>query len=268
MRKEPLSGGAIPLYEQLKHRLRGEIARGVYRPGDRLPSEPELISRYGIIRITVRQALDELETEGLVVRRHGKGTYVAEQRVENNPVRLVDFMQDMTQAGLAPSLRVLKLVRERASHSLAEALHLAPGSEVVRVDRLRLANEQPIAIDSTWLPLRFGALLVDDDLAYKPIYHLLETIFGVTITRSVFHITAVAANSEQAGRLAITVGAAILLIQRISTTQYDEPVYIQDRYYRPDRVHYVATLHRPGLGNSSGQVLQEFRPVFKEPLDL
>jgi GntR family transcriptional regulator len=266
MHKEPLLGGSMPLYEQLKHRLRSEIARGVYRPGDRLPSEPELINRYGISRITVRQALGDLEAEGLVVRRHGKGTYVAEQPAKDSPVRLVDFMQDMTLAGLTPTLRVLRLAREGASRDLAEALHLAPGSEVVRVDRLRLANEQPIAVDSTWLPLRYGALLVDGELTKKPIYRLLETTYGVLITTSAFHLTAAAATAEQAHLLTVPGGSPLLLIQRISSTEHDEPVYLQDRYYRPDRVHYVATLQRQGAINTGGQSLQELRPVFRDPL--
>src|SRR5579863_1888906 len=86
MATHPLLPGPMPLYHQLKQIVRSEIERGMYKPGDRLPSEPELIQRYGVSRITVRQALTELENEGVVVRRHGKGTYVAEQHIEQDLV--------------------------------------------------------------------------------------------------------------------------------------------------------------------------------------
>ena len=83
MTTEPLTAGPMPLYQQLKQRLRDEIERGDYKPGDQLPAEPELIQQFGVSRITVRQALSDLAAEGLVVRRHGKGTFVAERRIKS-----------------------------------------------------------------------------------------------------------------------------------------------------------------------------------------
>jgi GntR family transcriptional regulator len=237
----------------LKQALRNEIERGVYKPGDRLPSEPELIRQYGISRITVRQALDELETEGLIVRRHGKGTYVAERRIEQELVRLTDFMEDMQQAGQNPSSRVLALAHEPASPAVAVALHLKDGTEVVRVNRLRLADGRPMAFDITWLPLRFGELLVGMDLTRETIYHILETRYA---------ITAATATHQQADLLDMPAGAALLLIQRISYTKGDEPIYVQERYYRPDRVQYRVRLRRhDDAGGAS--TIDEFRPVFE-----
>ncbi len=97
-----LNAGPVPLYHQLKLLLQQDIAQGVYQPSGRLPSEPELIRKFGVSRITVRQALDELEAEGMVVRRHGKGTYVAEPRIEQELLRLTDFVEDMQQADCIP----------------------------------------------------------------------------------------------------------------------------------------------------------------------
>ncbi|HVB74113.1 MAG TPA: GntR family transcriptional regulator [Ktedonobacteraceae bacterium] len=258
-----LNAGPIPLYHQLKQALRDEIERGIYKPGDRLPSEPELIRQYGISRITVRQALDELETEGLIVRRHGKGTYVAEQRIEQELVRLTDFMEDMQQAGLNPSSRVLAFEHERANPLVAEALALAEGTEVVRVDRLRLADGRPLAYDITWLPLRFGELLAGMNLAQETIYHILETRYAIPVVSGAFSITAATATHPQAEMLDVPAGTALLLIQRISYTTKEEPVYIQERYYRPDRVQYRVMLrrHNDASGNSK---IDEFRPVFEE----
>ncbi|HEY7414584.1 MAG TPA: GntR family transcriptional regulator, partial [Ktedonobacteraceae bacterium] len=214
----PLNEGPTPLYQQLKQVLQNAIDQGLYKPGERLPSEPELVRKYGISRITVRQALDGLEAEGWVVRRHGKGTYVAEPRIEQSLVRLTDFVEDMQQAGQHPSSRVLALEHEAARPTVAEALHVSPETEVVRVDRLRLADERPIAVDMTWLPLRFGALLAGVDLTQETIYHALETHYAIPVLTGNFTISATSATPQQAAYLEIEPGAPLLLIQRISYT--------------------------------------------------
>ncbi len=256
--------GPTPLYHQLKQILRAEIERGTYQPGDRLPAESELIQRYGISRITVRQALDELEAEGVVLRRHGKGTYVAEKRIEQDLVRLTDFVEDMELAGLAPSSQVLAFAREPANSVVAEAVAVEEGVEVLRVDRLRLANERPIAYDTTWLPLRFGLLLSESALANETIYHILETRYGIPVEAGTFHITAATATPEQARLLEVAPGTALLMIQRISCTTGDVPVYVQERYYRTDRVNYRVILRRHGDALGGMTAISELRPVFTE----
>jgi GntR family transcriptional regulator len=267
MATEPLSAGPMPLYQQLKQRLRSEIARGTYRPGDRLPAEPELIQQFGVSRITVRQALGDLEAEGLVIRRHGKGTYVAERRIAQHLVRLTDFVEDMQMAGLSPSSRVLAFSREKASGEIAAALALPQQTEVVRIDRLRLANAQPIAYDITWLPLRYGALLHADDLVTETIYHILETRYAIPIEQGAFSFTAACATPSLAAALEIEVGIALLVIERVSYTRNDDPVYVQHRYYRTDRVRYQAALQRRADSAGEASTLRELRPVFRSETD-
>ena len=258
-----LNAGPVPLYHQLKLALEEDIKRGTYKPGDRLPSEPELIRQYGISRITVRQALDDLETEGLIVRRHGKGTYVAEARIEQELVRLTDFGEDMERAGQKPSSRVLAFEHETASPLLAQSLRIASGTEVVRVDRLRLGDGRPVAYDTTWLPLRFGELLVGADLTRETIYHILETRYAISVLSGSFTITASEAPTPIAGVLEVPAGSALLVIERTSYTSKDEPVYVQKRYYRPDRVQYRLTLSRYGE-QGGGSKIEAFGPVFGE----
>lgn len=267
MTTEPLSAGPMPLYQQLKQRLRADIARGTYRPGDRLPAEPELIQQFGVSRITVRQALSDLEAEGLVIRRHGKGTFVAERRVVQHLVRLTDFVEDMQMAGLSPSSRVLAFTREDADGETAAALVLPPQTEVVRVDRLRLANGQPIAYDTTWLPLRYGALLHAEELTSETIYHILETRYAIPIEQGVFSFTAASATPSLAAALEIRVGVALLVIERVSYTRNEEPVYVQRRYYRTDRVRYQAALQRRADSAEDSATLRELRPVFRAAAD-
>src|SRR5258708_5185570 len=256
-----LNAGPVPLYHQLKLLLQKDIEQGIYKPGERLPSEPELIRQYGVSRITVRQALDELETEGQVVRRHGKGTYVAEARIEQELVRLTDFVEDMQQAGQHPSSRLLAFEHEPALSSIANALNLTSGTEVVRIDRLRLAEERPIAYDTTWLPFRFGNLLTGMDLNQETIYHILEERYAIPVLSGAFYITAAEATAQQAAQLEVAPGSALLVIQRISYTTGDVPVYIQERYYRPDRVQYHVMLRRHN-DEVGGSKIDEFRAVF------
>lgn len=262
MASEQLTPGPIPLYYQLKQLVRNEIERGVYRPGDKLPSETQMIQRYGVSRITVRQALSELESEGIVVRRHGRGSYVAERNIEQDLVRLTDFVEDMEVAGLAPSSQVLSFKREVANASIAEALGVAVSEEVLRIDRLRQADERPIAYDITWLPLRFGLLLSEAELRHETIYHILETRYTIPVEMGVFHITASVASAEQAHLLHVAPGTGLLLIRRVSYTIGNIPVYAQDRYYRTDRVSYRVTLRRHGDAQNGSTSLEELRPIF------
>ena len=134
---------------------------------------------------------------------------------------------------------------------------------MVRVDRLRLANGRPIAYDTTWLPLRFGELLAGMDLAQETIYHILETRYAIPVVSGAFSITAAEATVQKATQLEISPGAALLVIQRISYTTGDEPVYLQERYYRPDRVQYRVMLQRHDDVTGNSQI-DEFRPVFEE----
>jgi GntR family transcriptional regulator len=262
MASEHLTPGPIPLYYQLKQLLHNDIERGVYCAGDKLPSETEMIQRYGVSRITVRQALSELENEGVVVRRHGRGSYVAERNIEQDLVRLTDFVEDMELAGLAPSSQVLSFKREGASVAIAEAVGVAVGDEVIRVDRLRQADERPIAYDITWLPLRFGLLLSEAELGQDTIYHILETRYQIPIEGGVFHITASVASAEQAHLLHVAPGTGLLLIRRVSYTTGNVPLYVQDRYYRTDRVSYRVTLRRHGDAQNGSTSLEELRPIF------
>lgn len=257
-----LNNGPVPLYHQLKLALEEAIKRRVYKPGDRLPSEPELMRQYGISRITVRQALDDLEAEGLIVRRHGKGTYVAEARIEQELVRLTDFVEDMQRAGRKPSSRVLAFEHETVPPLLAQTLGIPPGAEVVRVDRLRLGDDRPVAYDTTWLPLRFGELLVGAELTHETIYHILEARYAISVLSGSFTITASEATPQIAGALEVLAGSALLVIERTSYTGKKEPVYVQKRYYRPDRVQYRLTLRR--YSEQGGSKIDAFGPVFGE----
>ena len=143
----------LPYYVQLKEALRERIERGDWRQGDQLPSEPELCHSFNVSRTVVRQALQELEYEGLIVRERGKGTFVAAPKISESLVqRLTGFYQDMVNLGHIPVTRVLKQEIVPASHKTAAYLQLEEGSSVIQIDRLRYIDDEPIVLVTTYLP--------------------------------------------------------------------------------------------------------------------
>jgi GntR family transcriptional regulator len=159
----------------------------------------------------------------------------------------------------------MKCVDRNCRQIVAEALNLANATQVYRVDRLRSADGLPIAYDCTWLALRFGVLLTEDSLAHETIYHILETYYGIPIEAGTFHITAAMVTAKQADLLDVPIGASLLVIRRITYTTGNVPVYVQERYYRPDRVSYRISLRRHS-GETMGDAasLREPGPVFNE----
>lgn len=254
-----------PRHEQISDWMRERIQQGILQPDAQLPSESQLGEQFGVSRITVRRALQTLEGEGLIYRRQGLGSFVRETRVHQGLVRLTDFAEDMAQAGLRAASRVLHLGPEEAGPDVAAALGLDPRRVVVRLDRLRLGDDEPIAFDRTWLPVAYAQLLDGRDLVHESIYQILERDYEIPVLRGRFRIEAVGADADVAAHLQVPEGRALLLIERCSFTHGDRPVYFQRRFYRSDRVAYELELERDPSqrARQAGMPLQEFEPVFK-----
>ena len=248
------SAGAPALYWQLAERVRERIAAGHYAGGSQLPTEEALGREFGVSRITVRAALDRLAAAGLVRRERGRGTFVAARPIELDLDRFTDFAEDMAAVGLGQSSRVTHFAEELPTAEIARRLGTAPGSAVVRVDRLRLADDRPIAFDRTYLPLRYGRLLDRADLATVTILHQLEVGFGIPILSGRYVIEAATAVEEVATALALAPGDPVLLVHRTPRTTEDMPLFYQQRHYRADRVCYTVDLRR-GAAGSSAQVV-------------
>lgn len=253
--------GRGPIYRQLAETLRREIAEGRYQVGERIPSEEALCEQFGVSRITVRAAIDQLVEAGLLRRQQGKGTFVSAPPIEQKLIRLNDFVEDMTSAGLRPASRIIHFDEEPAPAAIARELDLAAGSAIVRLDRLRLANDQPVAFDRTYLPLRFGRLLDAERLRDETIYHLLRTQYDIEVVAGTFVIEARLANTEIAHQLGTERHAPLLVVRRTSYTEPRQPVYFQERSYRADRVRYRAELTRGHQDEHSR--LTEFIPIFE-----
>ena len=253
-------------HEQVSQWVRERIEGGALGADAQLPSEHDLSARFGVSRVTVRRALQTLEADGLIYRRQGLGSFVSPPRVAQGLVRLTDFAQDMERAGLSASSRVLHHATEAAPAAVAERLGLRPGATVSRLDRLRLADGEPVALDRTWLPPYYAQLLEGHDLTSETIYRVLERNYGIPVLRGCYRIEASVARAVEADALGVPDGAPVLVVERTSFTAGDRAVYYQRRSYRADRVAFDLELARPDAtagGDEAGMPLREFEPVFK-----
>ena len=259
-----------PRHEQISDWLREHIEQGTYDVDEKLPSEKEIGERFDVSRVTVRRALQTLESEGFIYRRQGLGSFVKERRAAQGLVRLTDFAQDMERAGLEPASRVLHHASVPVPPAPAAALGLEPRSTVVRLDRLRLGDGEPIALDRTWLPMFYAQLLEGHDLEHETIYQILETEYDIPILSGHYRITAANADEVLAEALGVESDQALLLIERLSLTEGEKRVYYQRRYYRSDRVAYELELARDPSTSDTGEhgmPLRDFEPVFETDTD-
>ncbi|MDI7276760.1 MAG: GntR family transcriptional regulator [Anaerolineae bacterium] len=225
----------LPLYQQLYEILRGLILARDWKPGDRIPSEPELVARYAVSRTTVRQVLDKLANEGLIVRQRGRGTYVAYPTVEKAMVRIVSFTEDMRERGFEPGTRVLSAELVPAPEEVAAPLQVPAGEELARLERLRLANGVPMSLEEAYLVHRYCAGVLRHDFSAVPLRETLERDCGIRLVRARQAIRAISASARIAGLLQVRPKAALLFIERISYSQHDVPVEFLRIYYRGDR---------------------------------
>lgn len=255
-----------PRHTQISNWLRKQIEEGIYKADEKLPSENELCQKFDVSRVTVRKALQTLENEQLIYRSQGLGSFVSDDRSRQSFIQLTDFEEDMHRAGLTPSSEVIRTKTIPATNQIASLLNLEPDKIVVRLDRLRLGDGQPIAFDITWLPMFYGQLIEGYELQEETIYGILEDDFDIPVEKGYYRIEAENASKEIAGYLNIDDGAALLLIDRLSLTVGEKPIYYQKRYYRSDKIVYELMAERDSDAqtNKSEMPLREFNPVLKK----
>ncbi len=230
-----LQDSPSPYYQQLYAILRKEIVDGRWVPGDMLPSEKELTAQYEVSRITVRQALELLVNDGLIFRRRGLGTFVAVPRIEQGLNRIVSFTEDMRRRGLRPGTQVLAAGLEPATEEVAGKLQVRVGEELVHIERLRLADAEPLSIEISHLLHRSCPGVLKYNYAEVPLREQLARSYNLVLVRAEQVIRALAAPREIAEKLLVPVGAPLFYIERISYSQQEVPVEFLQLYYRGDR---------------------------------
>jgi GntR family transcriptional regulator len=235
---------APTLYAGIEETIATEIAQGEYRPGDQLPTEDALLQRFQVSRITVRRAIQNLVSRGLLEIRRGLGTFVMSPRIEAEITKLTGFVEDMNVAGRKASARVVSQGVVSASARVAERLRLAKGTKVMQIKRVRLADGMPISFDETYLPLSLGRQIARNDLRLHPIFTLLEEEYGVPLIEADYELEAVIATKAVADALQVKVASPIFQIERTSMTTGNQPVDYEVLSYRGDLVRFVTKLLR------------------------
>ena len=231
-----------PLYLQLKDSLVAEIASGRYRSNQRLPSERELSTRFKVSRMTVRQALLELARDGTIYTRVGKGTFVADHKIDQQLRALTGFSQDVRARGGKPASRVLEARVVPAMPDVAAALRVAPEAEVILLSRLRLSDGIPLAVETAYLPFARFPKLLHHNFARESLYDVLETEYKLTLTQAEQSIEAALASAREIELLRLTPPAAVLRMQRLTLTADSVPVEYVHSVYRGDRYKFRSTL--------------------------
>ena len=249
---------AATLYATIEETIAAEIAQGEYRPGDQLPTEDALLERFQVSRITVRRAIQNLVSRGLLEIRRGLGTFVLSPRIEAELTKLTGFVEDMSAAGRKATARVVSQGVVLASARVAERLRLSKGTKVMQIKRVRLGDGMPISFDETYLPLPIGKQIVRNDLRVHPIFTLLEEEYGVPLVEAEYELEAVIATKVVADALQVGVGSPIFQIERTSITIGGQPVDYEVLSYRGDLVRFVTKLLRHP-GNSAGTQVLRFR---------
>jgi len=228
-----------PLYQQIKLLITRSLEGGEWKPGEAIPSETDLAARYRVSQGTVRKAIDELATDNLLVRRQGKGTFVATHAEEKIQYRFLRLQAD-AEGARGMERHFIDCRRMRAPAEIARALELKGTEGAILVRRTLAQTAQPVVLDEIWLPAGLFKGLTAERLGdyVGPMYGLFETEFGVRMIRAEEKIRAVAADAATAALLAVPEGAPLLSVERLSFTYGDRPVELRRGLYRTDAHHY------------------------------
>jgi GntR family transcriptional regulator len=237
------NASAEPMYAQIKEVLKQRILDGDYEVNERLPSESEMMKVFGVSRITVRQAVRDLHTEGLVFSAQGKGTFVSRPKAVQDIQHLQGFGEAMAPQGYDTSTRVVGIQEVRAPQEVAEALKITQNATVVELTRIRYLNRELISVDNSFFPMNIGQSLQTRDLT-QDIFPMLETEFGVGLGHADLKIEAIVATAETAKHLNVDKDSAVLRIQRLVFSQAGDPIDFEYLSYRGDAFQYQLRVGR------------------------
>jgi GntR family transcriptional regulator len=250
MMPRSIDAGPRPKHAQLSDAL-AELATRELGPGAAIPSERELMTTYDVSRATVRKAIDSLVAGGLLQKIHGKGTFVASPRVESH-LHLASFSDDMRRRGLVPSTRLMRVDEERPPPDVAKALKLRATGTAWRIDRVRLADGQPMAIEQGWYPCSLLPDLDTEDLTGS-LYTLFADRYGLVIDAAEQTLWGESAEGTTARRLEAPVHTPLLVFRRVSAAAGRPVEYVVSRY-RGDRYQLHMSLGAtPGATGKSSR---------------
>lgn len=243
--KEPIQSPRntrLPLYARIRADILQAMQSGALQPGNRAPSERELTQRYQVSRMTARHALSSLEAEGYLTRSPGKGTFVSQPKFEQTLQAVTSFTEDMQRRGLVPEGRTLATAILAADQRMSDRMGLQPGAPVVQIQRLRLANGTPMALETSTLPLGRFPDLAQLNLEANSLYRILQERYGVEPAKATQSIEAILAGTFEADLLQVKVGAPLLLLERFTRDDSGRVIEYVRSFYRGDRYRLLTEL--------------------------
>lgn len=235
----------VPLYQQIQHLIRHRIAKGEYPPGSQIPSENEFCRELNVSRVTLRYALRELVRDRMLVKIHGKGTFVADEPPTLlAPVKYTGFLDDLQERIVKLKVAAVEMHRVPASPELIATLRLGDGVEVMRIRRLRHVDNEPFSWTVNYLPLEIGSRIRERALHTVPLLRILQDELKIPIVHARETIEAAPADPEVAQQLAIPSLYPVLHMKRVMYTTGDRPFELVETYYRADKYHYSVNLVR------------------------
>jgi GntR family transcriptional regulator len=228
-----------PMYFRIQQGILEQIQRGLLKPGQQLPTETELAQQYQVSRITAKRALDELVRQGRAFRQQGRGTFVAQTRIRDIS-GFGSFSEDMRARGLIPGAQVLMFKEVEPDEDTQEHLHLAQGEHVYLLKRLRLANDEPVAVETAYLPCRLCPGLVNEELNNQSLYVILTEKYQLVPTWADAEIEATMATKEEADLLELKAGEPVLTARRVTFSANYDLIEVVKSVYRGDRFTFYS----------------------------
>ena len=229
----------VPFYIQIAENMLERIATGDLSPDERLPSERELSKTLKVSRMTLRAALRVLDNKGLLIRRPGDGTYIAQPKFERQADKLVPFTKSMRHHGHQASARLIIFERRSADASIAKKLKIPVSTSIYYFQRLRLINQEPTLLETCTMPIDYVSNLETFDLEKRSIYEILESEYGIVPNYSEQELEAVSATDYEAELLGIGAGDPLMLERRLVFDKDDSPLEYGHDLYRGDRFRFV-----------------------------
>lgn len=234
----------IPLYFQLAEQIRQRIESAELVPGSQLPSERELGERYGISRMTARQALSYLVREGHLIVRPGIGTFVAEPKLTHDTLHLLGFTEEMLSTGQAIASRVLHNATVTPPPSIAERLGLGPMGQATQIVRLRFTQDIPLLLETVYVPQALAPGLASEDFSRVSLYAVLERRYGLHLDHARQTLEVTSARDDESTLFGIALGASLLLLEGVTYTDTDQPVEAFKALYRGDKFSFALESQR------------------------
>lgn len=232
----------IPLYHQLKEIIEEKIGSSDWKTGDKILSENELRKMYNISRNTVQKALDELVQEGILQRQQGKGTFVSKPKIEQPLTGFYSFSKVIANQGMEAKDVILDLEIKSAEYKIANKLQISQGEEVIALQRLRSANDEPVILETSYLPKSIVTELSREDLAKFSLYDLLEEKFGVIVIKAKETFEPVLIRPYEEEFLGVKAGTPGLLLDRIAYDKDGRIVEYCRSIVRGDRCRFYTEL--------------------------